>query len=283
MFAFVECGRITRGRRGSMGRISRRGLFRGAGLAVVGAAVGAVGASEVPRWCGWDHPPLSGGYAAAADNQGAVGRSSVNVRYFVETSRPLVALTFDDGPAPRYTPLFLDALEDVGVKATFFMVGRNVRDHADLVKDRLDGHEIGNHSWAHRDLATMDLASIQDDLRRTHAMIQNKLGRTPTIMRPPFGHLGGSTVLAADSMGYDLVLWDRQMHERQFVDDSAGQARDLVETARAGSIVLAHDVGDKRRLVALGALQDLVAGLKARGFEFVTVSELIADAATGIT
>jgi peptidoglycan/xylan/chitin deacetylase (PgdA/CDA1 family) len=245
----------------------------------MGAAVGAVGVTEVPRWCGWDHPPLSGGYAAAADNQGAVGSSSVNVRYFVESSRPLVALTFDDGPAPRYTPLFFDVLEEAGVNATFFMVGRNVRDHADLVKDRLGGHEVGNHSWAHRDLATMDLPAIQEDLRRTHDMIQDKLGRTPTLMRPPFGHLGGSTVLAADSAGYDVVLWDRQMHERRFADDVPGQVKDIVDTVRPGSIVLAHDAGDKRRLVTLRALKDIVAGLKARGFEFVTVSEMIADAA----
>ncbi|WP_433383637.1 polysaccharide deacetylase family protein [Actinoplanes sp. CA-142083] len=255
--------------------ISRRRLLRGVGLAAAGAATGAVGVTEVPRWCGWDHPPLSGGYAAAADNQGAVGTSSVHIRYFVETSRPLVALTFDDGPAPRYTPWFLDALEEAGVPATFFMVGRNVRDHSGLVKDRLDGHEVGNHSWAHRDLATMDLPQIQDDLRRTREIIEEKLGRTPTLMRPPFGHLGGSTVLAADSLGYDVVLWDRQMRERRFKDDPAGQAKDLVDTVRPGSIILAHDVGDERRLVALEALKDLVTGLKARGFEFVTVSGLI--------
>jgi peptidoglycan/xylan/chitin deacetylase (PgdA/CDA1 family) len=98
-------------------------------------------------------------------------------------------------------------------------------------------------------------------------------------MRPPFGHLGGSTVLAADSLGYDLVLWDRQMHERRFSDDSAGQAKGIVDSVRPGSIILAHDAGDKRRLVALGALKEIVTGLKARGFEFVTVSDLIADAA----
>ena len=245
---------------------------------MIGAVVGAAGITEVPRWCGWDHPPLSGGYAAAADNEGAIETSSVHVRYFVETSRPLVALTFDDGPAPRYTPQFLDGLEEARIPATFFMVGRNVQDHADLVKDRLGRHEVGSHSWAHRDLATMDLPGIQDDLRRTHAIIQGKLGRTPTLMRPPFGHLGGSTLLAVDSLGYDVVLWDREVHERRFDGDPAGLAKDIVDTVRPGSIILAHDVGDKRRLVTLGALKYMVAGIRARGFEFVTVSDLIADA-----
>jgi peptidoglycan-N-acetylglucosamine deacetylase len=262
-----------------MNRVSRRGFLRGTGLTAVGTAVGAVGVTEVPRWCGWDHPPLSGGYAAAADDLGAVETSSVHVRYFVEVPRPLVALTFDDGPAPRYTPRFLDVLDETGIPATFFMVGNNVRDHAGLVDGRLARHEVGNHSWAHRDLATMDLPAVQDDLRRTHETIQDKLGRTPTLMRPPFGHFGGSTVLAADSLGYDLILWDRSMHERRYRNSPAAQAEDIVDTVRPGSIVLAHDAGNKRRLVALEALPDIVAGLKARGFEFVTVSDLVAAGA----
>ena len=258
------------------GRFSRRALLRGAGLALAGAAAGAAGITEVPRWCGWDHPPLSGGYAAAADTQAAIGTPGVTVRYYVETSKPVVALTFDDGPGPRWTPLVLDTLAGAGVPATFFMVGRNVRDNAGLVRDRLAGHEVGNHTWSHRDLATMDLRSIRDDLRRTAETIEDELGRTPTLLRPPFGHLGGSTLLAADALGYDVVLWDRQMHERQFPGDPAAQARDIVGTVRPGSIILAHDVGDRRRLVALRALGDIVAGLRERGYTFATVSALMA-------
>ena len=150
-----------------------------------------------------------------------------------------------------------------------------MREHAALVRNRLDGHEVGNHSWAHHDLATMDLGAIGDDLRQTHQTIQNLLGRTPTLMRPPFGHLGGSTVLAADSLGYDVVLWDRQMHERRFTGDPAGQAEDIVGSVRPGSIVLAHDVGDTRRTIALDALSGIIAGLRGKGYGFATVSDLI--------
>jgi len=114
-------------------------------------------------------------------------------------------------------------------------------------------------------------------LTPTLSFVQDRLGRTPTLIRPPFGHLGGSTVLAADSLGYDVILWDRQMRERRY--DPAAQARDIVGTVRPGSIVLAHDAGDARRLVALAALKDIIAGLKDRGFEFVTVSDLIRKAA----
>ncbi|WP_433295210.1 polysaccharide deacetylase family protein [Actinoplanes sp. CA-030573] len=257
-------------------RFNRRALLRGAGLTMMGAAAGLLGASEIPH-----HPPLGGGYASAADTPSAIARSSVTVRYFVSTSAPVVALTFDDGPGPNWTPRFLDVLEEAGVPATFFMVGRNVRAHGGLVRDRLAGHEVGNHSWAHHDLATMDLGAVRDDLWRTHQMIQGELGRTPTLMRPPYGHLGGSTVLAADSLGYDVILWDRQMHERRFRRDPGGQAKDIADSVRPGSIVLSHDVGDPRRLIALDALPGIIAGLKERGYGFATVSDLIASAPAG--
>src|SRR5690242_18933241 len=239
-------------------KLNRRTLLRGLGLGVTGIALGAVGATEIPHWCGWDQPPLGGGYASAADNEAAVSSPSVTVRYYVPTARQEVALTFDDGPAPHWTPDFLEVLADTGTPATFFLVGRNVRDHADLIRDRLTGHEVGNHSWAHRDLATMDLGAVRDDLTRTHETIRTELGRTPTLLRPPYGHLGGSTILAADTMGYDLVLWNTQMHERRYLTDQAAQARDIIDTTRPGGIILAHDAGDDRRLVAQKALHTII-------------------------
>ncbi|MEV4704329.1 polysaccharide deacetylase family protein [Actinoplanes sp. NPDC049316] len=254
----------------------RRTLLRGALLSVAGVAVGAVGATEVPHWCGWDRPPLGGGYASAADNPSAVSRAAVSVRYYVETREPVVAFTFDDGPGPRWTPMVLDALDEARIPATFFMVGSNLEDHAELVRGRLGAHEIGNHSWSHPDLATLDLRAITGQLTRTHETIARVTGRVPTLMRPPYGHLGGSTLLAADSMGYDIVLWSEQMRERHYEDDPAGQVQAIVNAVRPGSIVLAHDVGAKRRLVALRHLGEMIAGIKARGFRFATVSELIA-------
>jgi len=261
-----------------MRRLSRRALLRGGALTLAGGALGAAGALEVPRWCGWDHPPLSGGYAAADDTLSAIVTPGVSVRYYVPTTEPLVALTLDDGPGPKWTPKFLDALDEAGIPATFFMVGHNVELHADLVRDRIARHEIGNHTWIHRDLAMLDLPTIRADLTRTAATIEDRLGRTPTLLRPPYGHLGGSTLLAADAMGYQVILWNLAMRELQFAGNPAAQARDLVDTVRPGSIILAHDVGDDRRLVGLGSVPGLVAGLKAKGYRFVTVSELIAAA-----
>jgi peptidoglycan-N-acetylglucosamine deacetylase len=256
--------------------LNRRRFLNGALLTSAGAVGGAVGATQLRRLLSLDQPPLAGGYASAADVLTAAHSPSTTITYHVDTSEPLVAFTFDDGPGPKWTPAVLDALEEWRVPATFFMVGRNLAAHADLVRGRLASHEVGNHTWSHPDLATLDLRRTQDQIIRTHETIRQVTGRTATLLRPPYGHLGGSTVLAADFLNYDLVLWSHQMHEKRYRNNPPGQVRDIVDTVRPGSIVLAHDVGNARRLVALRQLGEMFAGLRARGFRFVTVSELMA-------
>jgi peptidoglycan/xylan/chitin deacetylase (PgdA/CDA1 family) len=256
--------------------LTRRSALRAALLATGGTAFGAVGAGEAARALGWDRPPLGGGYAAAADSPERLRNPSVSIDYYVETTEPVVAFTFDDGPGPNWTPMVLDALDQAQVPATFFMVGQQLRDHADLVRTRMARHEIGNHSWSHDDLATLDRPRVEDELARTHELILKVFGREPRVMRPPYGHLGGSTVLAANHFGYDITLWSHLMRERRFEHDPQGQIRDIVDNVRPGSIILAHDIGEKHRLVALRGLGAMFAGLRARGFRFTTVSELTA-------
>jgi peptidoglycan/xylan/chitin deacetylase (PgdA/CDA1 family) len=177
--------------------------------------------------------------------------------------------------------MVLDALDAADVPATFFMVGRQLERNADLVRGRMDRHAIGNHTWEHDDLATLDLGGVLRSLRRTEDEIRRQFDRPVTLLRPPFGHIGGSTMLAADRLGYDVVLWSKAMREKLFHDDPAGQARDIVDSVRPGSILLAHDEGDERRLVTIRGLAAMFAGLRARGFRMVTVPELIASAAAG--
>jgi peptidoglycan/xylan/chitin deacetylase (PgdA/CDA1 family) len=260
-------------------RVDRRALLRQTLLTAGGAVVGAAAAGML-RLPGAGRPPLAGGYAAAADALDAVRNPSTTITYYVPTDEPLVAFTFDDGPGPQWTPMVLDVLDRWQVPATFFMVGRNLAEHWPLVHGRLARHEVGNHSWSHPDLATLDLAEVREEVARTHEVIRRTTGRQATLLRPPYGHLGGSTVLAADSLGYQMVLWSHQMHERRYRHDPAGQVRDIVDNVRPGSIVLAHDVGAERRLVALRHLGAMFEGLRARGFRFVTVSELMAAATT---
>lgn len=256
-------------------RLNRRNFLRGAALATGGAVGGAIGVPLMRRALALDRPALGGGYAPAADTLTAARSPSTTITYFVDTDEPVVAFTFDDGPGPKWTPMVLDALDEWQVPATFFMVGRNVAAHAGLVRGRLGRHEVGNHTWSHPDLATLDQNRVTDEVTRAHQVIQRVTGRYPTLLRPPYGHLGGSTVLAADSLNYDIVLWSHQMREKRYRNDPAAQVRDIIDGVGPGSIVLAHDVGPERRLVALRRLGEMFAGLKARGFRFATVSELM--------
>jgi len=255
--------------------LSRRSLLRGGLLAAAGAAVGA-GAVAVPELFPPGHLPFNGGYAAAADRTDMEHHGEIDATWYVETTEPVVAFTFDDGPGPNWTSMVLDVLDEYQVPATFFMVGQNLAAHADLVKGRLDRHEVGNHSWSHPDLAMLDEAGVAEQIGRAHDTIRRYTGREPRLLRPPYGHLGGSTLLAADRHGYDLVLWSRQMHESAYLHNEAGQVSEIVNGVSPGQIVLAHDVGAAERLVAIKHLGEMFAGLRQRGFRFVTVSELLA-------
>ncbi|MFY1617460.1 polysaccharide deacetylase family protein [Micromonospora sp. WMMD736] len=261
---------MTEGARGW----SRRDLLRRSALLVTGAAAGA-GVTDI--WLTHRRLPLAGGPASATVGNGAqdVGAGVLPVVWSGSTTQRLVALTFDDGPAPQWTPMVLDTLAQHRVPATFFLVGSQVRQHPDLVRDRLAEHEVGNHSWAHRDLAQLDAAAVYDDLSRTHDAITEVTGRAPRLVRPPYGHLGGAVLHAAARLNYRLVLWSLQMVEREFPDDPAGHARRIVDGVRPGTILLGHDVGQRRRLVALRGLPDMIRGLRERGYTFVTVSALL--------
>lgn len=255
--------------------VDRRRFIQGGLLAGCGAVAGAV-ATRVPRLWRPSHLPFTGGYAPAADRPGYERQGMTTVTWRVRTDEPVVAFTFDDGPGPRWTPMVLDTLDRYRVPATFFLVGQHLADHPGLVRGRVDRHEIGNHSWSHPDLAKLDAPAVRRQLVRAHETIHKVTGREPRLFRPPYGHLGGSTLLAADDLDYRLILWSRKMSETTYRHHPEGQVREIVTGLRPGDVVLAHDVGSGDRLVALRRLGEMFDGLRARGFRFVTVSELLA-------
>ncbi|MEV6812351.1 polysaccharide deacetylase family protein [Micromonospora sp. NPDC051296] len=258
-------------------RSRRRDLLRGGALVTFGAGLGVVGFAEAADVA--DRKlPLRGGAASAVvpGHPELLGGGRLEMNWMVRTERKLVALTFDDGPGPNWTPMVLDTLHQHSVPATFFMVGERARKHGELVRGRLAGHEVGSHSWAHHDLARLSYEEACEDLARTHRELVAVTGQEPRLLRPPYGHLAGSTTAAAVRMGYQVVLWSQQMQEAEFPGDPAGQARRIVADVQPGTILLAHDVGGKQRLVSLRALPEIIDQLRARGYEFVTVSQLLA-------
>ncbi|MCP2327382.1 peptidoglycan/xylan/chitin deacetylase (PgdA/CDA1 family) [Hamadaea flava] len=195
----------------------------------------------------------------------------------VESSRKLVALTFDDGPVPNATPLVLDALDKTGVSATFFLVGSRLEANAGLIEGRLDRHEVGNHTWSHKDLSTLDWQGNFDEISKSHQSIVKHLGIEPKIFRPPFGHIGTLTMRAADRFGYDFIMWSQGVTEKDFVEKPDAVIPFVVDNMVPGTIFLAHDaVAPGIDPPFLNRLVDIIEKLKAQGYEFVTVSELMA-------
>lgn len=189
-----------------------------------------------------------------------------------------IALTFDDGPNEPYTSEIASYLRSQGVRATFFVVGRNAERDAAAVRAVIEaGHEVGNHSYSHADLLLESEAAVARQLGRTAQAIQRADGRAPTLFRPPYGFEDVMTLHAARRLGYTVVKWS--ISSKDWTRPGAGRiAARVLAQARNGAIVLLHDGnechgGDRGQTVE--AVRLLVPELKARGYALVTVSDLL--------
>jgi peptidoglycan/xylan/chitin deacetylase (PgdA/CDA1 family) len=234
-----------------MFRPSNTTVWRGATvLALLGAA--AVGLREVVNSSTFQ---LFGDYVARVD-----------------TNDRVVALTFDDGPSPWHTPKVLNELDRHRVKATFFMMGRNVERYPDLARDVLRrGHEIGNHSYSHPKLILMSPRSVRDEIERTDKLLRD-IGVSGEIhFRAP--HASKFIVLPCvlGQMGKLDVLGDVSAEEwRQ--QPAAVMTESILRQVRPGSIIGMHDPAGAE---SLQTLKDILPALIAQGYRFETVSELV--------
>lgn len=252
------------------------------GGAVLGASAGALGvqaaaAANAPG----PHTPLPfyGGFASAIrPDLKRPDRAGGSLIWRADRADRALALTFDDGPRPDWTPRVLAALAAEDVPATFFVKGINVRDHGAIHKDSVGRHEIGNHTWDHPDLARLDLAAVTDQLHRTTEAIHTAYGIVPSLFRPPYGHVGGSAVLAAAQAGLTTVFWSAQFRENLYVDHPSAIVDGIAAMVHPGAIVLGHDTGPSQRLVTIDNLRAVIARLKEMGYTFHTVSALLAGA-----
>ncbi|MBO2452749.1 polysaccharide deacetylase family protein [Actinomadura barringtoniae] len=251
----------------------RRGFLKGVGIAAGGLAVGA-GSGYAAADAAPEGTPASAMSVPVAGPWQPV-HGHVDVTWSVDTSQKLVALTFDDGPMPNWTSMVHDVLDAEKVKATFFLVGERLVKNARLVHGRMDRHEAGNHTWQHADLSRLSHEKAVEQIHRAHAAIEQITGKEARRLRPPYGQLGGTTLSAAGSLGYDLTIWSIKMLEKTYEKNPPKLVDYIVNNTRPGTIVLAHDTGHPDRLVALKNLVPMIRGLRAKGYEFVTVSELV--------
>lgn len=184
---------------------------------------------------------------------------------------PAVALTFDDGPGPD-TDELLEALARAEAPATFFLVGERVaRAHPLVARIAAAGHEIGSHTWSHGRLADRPWRAWIE-LVRTAAAIRGATGTRPRLFRPPYAQSSPRLALAARLAGSRVVTWDVDPRDWQAGDAETVTER-VLRDAWPGSIVLLHE---GRGSISIDAVAGIVAGLRERGLEPVTVSALLA-------
>lgn len=188
-----------------------------------------------------------------------------------------VALTFDDVPDPRYTPLVLNVLKRKRVRATFFVVGSRAAKHPGLVRRIVDeGHAVGNHTYSHPELPKLSLGQVKREIERTGAEIKETAGFEPAMIRPPYGDIRPTQLDWARSRGYTVVNWDVDSQDWRQIP-SGVVLRNALRGLRPGSIILMHAGGGTGQNLfgTVNALPHLIDQLRAKGYELVTVPELL--------
>lgn len=186
----------------------------------------------------------------------------------IDLSKPMVALTFDDGPNGKATPKILDTLEKYGVVATFFDLGQNMANYPKVVKrEETIGCEVESHTYAHKNLNKLTSAQIKADMEKAEKVYQNILGHKPSLVRPPYGN-ANSTVKS--TLKYPLINWDIDT-----LDWKSRNAESVLKEIHKysdydGRIILMHGIYNS----TAEAVEKLVPELIDKGYQLVTVSEM---------
>ncbi|HEY3999788.1 MAG TPA: polysaccharide deacetylase family protein [Candidatus Xenobia bacterium] len=181
----------------------------------------------------------------------------------------VVALTFDDGPYPLYTPWLLALLKQEQVPATFFVIGRDAEQNPELIRRiAQDGHELANHSYTHRTMVRLSEAEVAEELRRTQDLIFRLSGVKTYIMRPPGGRINDDVLNACKLLDQTIVLWNDNPGDWQAYDPN--RIHDWIfRRLPEAPMVLLHS----GRLGTIHALPGIIADFRRQGFRFVTVSD----------
>jgi peptidoglycan/xylan/chitin deacetylase (PgdA/CDA1 family) len=247
--------------------VNRRRFLAGAGLFAAGGGAGAGSGSAAGLAVTAEGP------TARTASPAGPGTFLTTVTFRTTPAGRLVALTIDDGPTRDWTPRVLAILRRHGAKATFFRVGERAQAAADLVAQTADeGHEQGNHTWAHEDLTQHGEAFDRATLQRTHELLAKLTGRAPTLCRPPYGRVDSVGLAVCASLHYRVTLWSHHVTG----SNPQGDVDTDLRQASPGSIVLAHDGGSEPNAGLMKQLDRLVASMTDAGYRFVTVSDLLA-------
>ncbi|WP_234425987.1 polysaccharide deacetylase family protein [Streptomyces kebangsaanensis] len=192
-----------------------------------------------------------------------------------------VALTFDDSPSVR-TPRILDILRRYGAHATFFTLGENhvVRHPGTVRRMAAEGHEVETLTWSHRILTAISPADARKEITRGRDAVARVIGRRPVLLRPPQGRTSAAIAAICRQLGMAQVLWSADASDYRTTDSALITRRILARTG-PGGIILLHDrvdPTDRGYNGTVAAIPGIVSALKARGYTFVTVTQLLAPA-----
>lgn len=189
--------------------------------------------------------------------------------------RKLVALTFDDGPSAKFTPIILDVLRGNHARATFFVIGSRIGKFPGLINEECrEHHQVANHSFDHQIMTGFSDKRIHDELSHTqHAIEEVTRTQQPLMFRPPRGRINKRIVLVAEADHYTIVMWS--VESGDWANPGVQAIVDTVLShVKNGDIILFHDQGGNRRQT-VDALKHIIPALQERGYSLVTVSDLI--------
>jgi peptidoglycan/xylan/chitin deacetylase (PgdA/CDA1 family) len=202
------------------------------------------------------------------------------IQWRASTDELKIALTFDDGPHKDSTPRIMEVLHQHKVPATFFLVGKHLEKHPEIAREIVSaGHEIGNHTFSHSLLYVLSKNRIREEIERTDSLLRNIDGADPKFFRPPAGFFTKQVLDIAEQLGYRTVVGDVYPRDPHFPGKEKIVERVLQRTV-AGSIIILHDGGNAQRVdrsQTLEAISEIIPGLKDKGFEFLTLAELLLD------
>lgn len=198
----------------------------------------------------------------------------------VETDKKWIALTFDDGPNPVYTPQILDLLKAYDAKATFFVLGNRVKKFPRIaIREVNEGHEIANHTFDHHFSMHLSPSELKREIKETQEAIFDITEQIPLVFRPPGGFYDKALLDLAQRDHLKVVMWSWYQDTKDWMKPGVDKiVKTVLTNIHNGDIVLFHDLeGDCSQTVA--ALQIILPELKRKGYQFVTVSDLMKQAA----
>ncbi len=189
-----------------------------------------------------------------------------NEKNIIDINKPVVALTFDDGPS-KYTDEILELLKKYNINATFFVLGNKVKHYSETIKKTLElGNEIGNHSYNHKQLTKLSIIELQEQINKTQDIIKEITGYTPKLLRPTYGEINNTI---RENTNLKIVLWNVDSLDWK-KKNSNDIASSVIKNTKNGSIILMHDT--KKRTIE--ALEIIIPKLLEKEYQFVTISEL---------